>query len=152
VRDYELIATRNLKVGINMATKEEIQEFFDREFPDSNIYIECIESRRADIRMPVTKKDLRPGGTVSGPFMMAVADVAIYATIFGELGLVALAVTTSLNINFLSKPSASADILASCHLLKVGRKLVVGEVTLYSEGVSEPIAHAVGTYSIPPIK
>lgn len=133
-----------------MTTKSDIQAFFDREFPDSGVQIELVEPGRADIRMRVNVKDLRPGGTVSGPFMMAVADVAIYAAIFSALGLVTLAVTTNLNINFLRKPSAHKDIVASCDLLKVGKKLVVGEVTLYSDGEEEPIAHAVGIYSIPP--
>jgi uncharacterized protein (TIGR00369 family) len=132
-----------------MSTKDEIQIFFDREFPDSHIVIENIDGRRSTIRRVVSKKDLRPGGTVSGPFMMTLADASIYATIFGELGLLAMAATTSLNINFLSKPSAGIDVIATCNLIKVGSKLVVGEVTLYSEGKEDPIAHAVGTYSIP---
>lgn len=74
----------------------------------------------------------------------------MYVAILGEMGLVALAVTTSLNINFLKKPASNRDVLGVCKLLKVGKNLVIGEVTLYSEGDSEPVAHAVGTYSIPP--
>lgn len=132
-----------------MSTKDEIQTFFDREFPESHIVIENIDGRRSTIRRVVSKKDLRPGGTVSGPFMMTLADASIYATIFSELGLLAMAATTSLNINFLSKPSAGIDVIATCNLIKVGSKLVVGEVTLYSDGKEDPIAHAVGTYSIP---
>ena len=133
-----------------MANKDEIQAFFNLAFPHADIKIESVDRKKAQIRMPVSKQDLRPGGTVSGPFMMTVADAAIYAAIFSELGLLALAVTTNLNINFLRKPKADADILASCTLLKVGKQLVVAEVTLYSDGNNQAIAHAVGTYSIPP--
>jgi acyl-coenzyme A thioesterase PaaI-like protein len=80
---------------------------------------------------------------------MAVADVALYVAILGEIGIVPLAVTTSLSINFLRKPAAEKTIIGACKLLKVGKSLAVGEVTLYSEGSPEPVAHAVGTYSIP---
>jgi len=135
-----------------MATKQQIQQFFDKEFTEANISIERIEEGRVSIRRPVLRQNLRPGGTVSGPFMMAVADAALYVAIFAELGLVTLAVTTNLNMNFLNKPSKDCDVLAECRLLKIGSKLVVGEVTLFSEGNASPIAHAVGTYSIPPDK
>ncbi|MBR9805408.1 PaaI family thioesterase [bacterium] len=133
-----------------MASQQAIQAFFEREFPDSGIVIESVEAGQVRLRRPVSAQDLRPGGAVSGPFMMALADAALYAAIFSELGLLALAVTTNLTINFLSKPVATADVLAQCQLLKVGRQLVVGEVSLYSDGGDKPIAHAVGTYSIPP--
>ena len=81
--------------------------------------------------------------------MMALADVAMYAALLGEIGLVPLAVTTNLNINFLRKP-AQRDVIGLANLLKVGKRLAVGEVTLYSEGDSEPVAHVTCTYSIPP--
>ncbi len=81
---------------------------------------------------------------------MEMADAVIYVAILAEIGLVALAVTTSLNINFLRKPSSDKDILAVCKLIKLGKLLVVGEVSLFSEGEDEPVAHAVGTYAIPP--
>ena len=134
-----------------MATIEQIQHFFDTEFAHSNIVIESISPRQSTIRRSVTELDLRPGGTVSGPFMMALIDASLYATIFGELGLLVSAVTTNLTINFLNKPSSEVDVIAKCNLLKLGTTLVVGEVTLYSEGKLEPIAHAVGTYSIPKV-
>jgi acyl-coenzyme A thioesterase PaaI-like protein len=86
---------------------------------------------------------------VSGPVLMEVADFALYVAILGEIGIVPLAVTTSLTINFLRKPVASKGILGVCKLLKIGTSLAVGEVSRYSEGTSEPVAHAVGTYSIP---
>jgi acyl-coenzyme A thioesterase PaaI-like protein len=105
---------------------------------------------QALVARQIGQDDLRPGGTVSGPVLMGVADVALYVAILGEIGIVPLAVTTSLTINFLRKPSAHARILAECRLMKTGRVLAVGEVTLYSEGQTQPVAHVVGTYSIPP--
>ena len=81
---------------------------------------------------------------------MGVADVALYVALLGEIGIVPLAVTTSLTINFLRKPVATRSVIGVCQLMKVGKSLAVGEVWLYSEGLSEPVAHVVGTYSIPP--
>ena len=95
-------------------------------------------------------EELRPGGTVSGPTMMTLADFALYVAILGEIGLVGLAVTTNLNINFLRKPSGGTDIRGECKLIKVGKALIVGEVWIYSIDHEEPVAHVTGTYSIPP--
>ncbi|MCG7546146.1 PaaI family thioesterase [Pseudoalteromonas sp. MM17-2] len=135
-----------------MVTAAQIQRFFDNEFPGSNIVVERVGPKQAQLRRAVNKADLRPGGSVSGPFMMALVDAALYAAIFAELGIVAHAVTTNLNINFLSKPEAEKDVIATCQLIKVGSKLIVGEVTLRSDTHTEPVAHAVGTYSIPPMR
>ena len=133
-----------------MSTKEEIVAFMADVFPDSMMTVVEVGQRGSTLRQEIGPAQLRPGGTVSGPVMMALVDAALYVAIFGELGLVALAVTTNYNFNFLRKPSADKNVIGICHLLKVGKTLVVGEVTLYSEGDDEPIAHAVGTYSIPP--
>ena len=130
--------------------KEEMIAFFDSEFPRSRYVIEEFKEDSILIRHRVSEKDLRPGGTVSGPTMMALADTAIYVALLREIGLVALAVTTSLNFNFLRKPVAERDLLAECRLLKLGKSLAVGDVSIYSEGDDAPVAHAVGTYSIPP--
>ena len=105
--------------------------------------------RAATVSHDIGPAELRPGGTVSGPVLMSVADVALYVAILGEIGIVPLTVTTSLTINFMRRPSATKKIVGVCKLLKVGRSLAVGEVHLYSEGMPEPVAHAVGTYSIP---
>ncbi len=121
-----------------------------REFPQSKIVVESIGDKSAIVRHKIGIDELRPGNTVAGPVMMGLADAAIYVAILGELGLMALAVTTNLNINFLRKPRADADIIARCALIKIGTRLAIGEVFLYSEGDEEPVAHAVGTYSIPP--
>jgi len=135
-----------------MTTITEIADFLATDFPQCNSTIEEIGEQSATVRHKIGHDELRPGGTVSGPAMMAVADAALYVAILGEIGIVPLAVTTSLNINFLRKPAADRDIIGVCQLLKVGRSLIVGDVNLYSEGNELPVAHAVGTYSVPPIK
>jgi acyl-coenzyme A thioesterase PaaI-like protein len=135
---------------IDMPSKAEIVEFLAREFPQSQCVVEEVGDRSATISHPIGPAQLRPGDTVSGPLLMAVADVALYVAILATIGLVPLAVTTSLTINFLRKPSARHPIVGVCTLMKVGRVLVVGEVALYSDRSEAMVAHAVGTYSIPP--
>ena len=133
-----------------MATKAEIIEFLAREFPQSKCRVEEVGNASATVIHDVGPGELRPGGTVSGPVLMTVADVALYVAILGEIGIVPLAVTTNLNINFLRRPVAGKAIIGASKLIKLGRVLAVGEVLLYSQGASEPVGHAVGTYSIPP--
>ncbi len=132
-----------------MATRDELAAFIRAEFPQTKVTIERVGECGATVVHEIGAAELRPGGTVSGPVLMTVADVALYVALLGEIGIVPLAVTTSLNINFLRKPSAERRVVGVCRLLKLGRRLAVGEVTLYSEGDDEPVAHAVGTYSIP---
>lgn len=132
------------------ATRDEIAAFLAAEFPQSRCVVEAVGERQATVSHAVGHDELRPGGTVCGPVLMAVADVALYVAILGEIGIVPLAVTTSLNINFMRKPDASRRIVGRCKLMKLGRSLAVGEVWLHSEGVDEPVAHAVGTYALPP--
>ncbi len=132
-----------------MNGKNELALFLKREFPQNKSTIESVGGGMATVRHTVGAAELRPGGTVSGPVMMTVADVALYVAILGEIGNVPLAVTTSLNINFMRKPASDRDIIGVCKLLKLGKSLAVGEVTLYSDGLAEPVAHAVGTYAIP---
>ncbi|MFM2319303.1 MAG: hypothetical protein RLZZ215_1924 [Pseudomonadota bacterium] len=127
-----------------------IRAFIAQEFPQTNVVIEAVGDKTCRVRQPIDHSHLRPGGTVSGPTQMFVADIAIYIAILHELGPVALAVTTNLAINFLNKPVAHADIVGECKLIKLGKRLVVGEVYIYSVGSTEPVAHVVGTYSIPP--
>jgi len=135
-----------------MATKDELTSFFKKDFPQADFIIESVGDKSAVIRKKINHNHLRPGGTVSGPVLMEMADAALYVAILSEIGLVALAVTTNLNINFLRKPASGADILADCKLIKLGKTLAIGEVTLYSDGMAEPVAHAVGTYAIPPVR
>lgn len=127
-----------------------LTEFLRAEFPQSSVSIEAVSASGVAVRQVIGFEHLRPGGTVSGPALMAVADVALYVSILAIMGPVALAVTTSLTINFLRKPAGDADILGECRLLKVGKRLVVGEVTLYSDSSRLPVAHVTGTYAIPP--
>ena len=135
-----------------MATKAEIIDFLAREFPQNKCVVEEVDNGSATVMHHVGTDHLRPGETVSGPLLMMVADVALYVAVLGTIGIVPLAVTTSLTINFLRKPSAGKPIVGVCKLIKVGRTLAVGEVALYSQGNDEMVAHAVGTYSIPPIR
>jgi len=132
-----------------MTTVTVIREFLAVAFPQSKGIIEEVGDRRATVRLSVGFDELRPGGTVSGPALMATADFAMYVAILGAIGIVPLAVTTNLNISFLRRPTPDRDIIAVCQLLKLGKTLAVGQVSLYSEGDAECVAHAVGTYSIP---
>ncbi|WP_139852524.1 PaaI family thioesterase [Acinetobacter pullicarnis] len=133
-------------------TQAEIQQFLQREFPQSleHCVIEDVVSMGATLRHKISLDQLRPGGTVSGPTMMTLADFALYVAILGEIGLVALAVTTNMNINFLRKPAGGQDIRGVCKLMKVGKTLIVGEVWIYSVDSPDPVAHVTASYSIPP--
>lgn len=133
-----------------MAKKQEIIDFLKKDFPQFDSQVEDVGDKFAIIRHPVTENHLRPGGTVSGPTLFAVADAGLYVAILGTIGIIPLAVTTNITINFLNKPAPDRDIIAKVQLIKVGKRLVIGEVTLYSEGNEDPVAHAVGTYSVPP--
>ena len=132
-----------------MASKEEIAAFMAQAFPTSRFAIVEAGEKRSTIRRPVTQDDLRPGDTVSGPTLMALADTALYVAIHSTLGITPHAVTSNMNINFLRRPPADRALLAECRLLRVGRTLAVGEVSLFSEGMDDPVAHVVGSYAIP---
>ncbi len=131
----------------------ECEAFLLREFPQialgKRFALEAVGPMTARMRLLAHERDLRPGGTISGPAMFALADVTLYAAILAQIGPVALAVTTNLNINFLSKPPPG-DLVCDCKLLKLGKRLAVGEVFLHAPGLDDPVAHATGTYSIPP--
>lgn len=135
-------------------TVTELEAFLQREFPQmfqgTSIAIEHADGRACRIREAYNDRMLRPGGTVSGPTLMALADFAMYVVLLSAIGPVGLAVTTNLNINFLSKAPAGSDVVAEGRLLKLGKRLAVGEVTLFSSAGSEPVAHVTATYSIPP--
>ena len=131
------------------ATKDELAAFLAAEFPQTKCTVESVGGGAATVRHAIGVQELRPGGTVSGPVLMTVADVALYVAIMGEIGIVPLIVTTNLSINFMRKPAADRAIVGVCTLMKLGQSLAVGEVSLFSEGSDEPVAHVVGTYSIP---
>lgn len=132
-------------------TGDEIKDFIAKFFPQARMPVE-IEELRDDflrIRIPVTDRYLRPGGTVSGPVLMTIADTAMYWLVLAMIGPVALALTTNLNIDFLRAPQPT-DVIAEAEMLKLGKRLAVGRVTMFSHGSDAPVAHATVTYSIPP--
>lgn len=111
--------------------------------------IESVGPDSARVRMRLSERNTRHGGTISGPAMFTVADFSIYVALIGRLGPPAIpAVTSNLNITFLTRPPAR-DVIAETRLVRVGRRLAYAEVALYSDGSHEMIAHATGTYAIP---
>lgn len=133
----------------------ELQAFLSREFPQMapmNMRITGFDGDLLTLRMTAGEAHLRPGGTVSGPTMMSLADCAAYLLLLGQIGPVALAVTTNLNINFLRKPEPG-DLVAEARMLKRGRSLAVMEVAIRGKGMTGgPVAHVTLTYSIPPAR
>ena len=129
-----------------------LQAFLGAEFPQvaDDFVIEEVGPLRIRVRLVVAPRHLRPGGTVSGPTMFALADVAVYLAILAVIGPQALAVTTNCAIDFMRKPAAHTDLVATCRILKLGRVLAVGDVLIHSDGGAAPVARASLTYSIPP--
>jgi uncharacterized protein (TIGR00369 family) len=135
-------------------TVADLEEFLTREFPqafhpESGLSIDAVEHGRAVVRLAYQDNFIRPGGTISGPTMMMLADFALYLAVLSAIGPVALAVTINFNINFLRRPE-QRDLIADASMLKLGKRLAVMEVTLYSDGSEDPVAHVTSTYSIPP--
>ena len=128
-----------------------LTEFLDKTFPQvaDDFVIEQVTEDSITIRLKVADRHLRPGGTVSGPAMFALADVSIYLAILSRIGPQELAVTTNASIDFMRKPASGADLLCECRLLKLGRVLAVGDALIYSEGQDQPVARASLTYAIP---
>lgn len=131
-------------------TVAEVSTFLDEVFPQINddYRIESVGPMVAVVTQPIDARQLRPGGTVSGPTMFTIADYTFYVAMLAMIGREALTVTTTLTINFLRKPPA-ADLRAEARILKLGRLLATGEVTIFSAGVEGPVAHATVTYAIP---
>lgn len=133
-------------------TADELNEFLVGAFPQAErpYRVEAVAQDGIHMRSAYSNAQLRPGGTVSGPTMMSLADAAAWLVTLSRIGPVALAVTSSLSISFLSKPGPS-DLLAHASLLRLGRRQSVSEVRLWSDGGSpeEPVAHATVTYAIP---
>ena len=129
-----------------------LEAFLAAEFPQvgDDFAIEEVSANRLRVRLKVAERHLRPGGTVSGPSMFALADVAVYLAVLARLGPVALAVTTNCSIDFMRKPANGVDLLCDCRILKLGRALAVGDTLIYSEGDDRPVARASLTYAIPP--
>ena len=131
---------------------EGLQAFLAQDFGQvaEDFRVERADAAGVALRMRVTDRHLRPGGTVSGPSIFALADVAMYLAILARIGPVALTVTTNCAIDFLRKPAAGRDLVGEARLLKLGRSLAVGDVLVFSDGLPDPVARASLTYSIPP--
>ena len=134
-------------------TVQQLERFLAAEFsqayhPQSGLTIEAVWQGGSRVRQAYRAQFIRPGGTISGPTMMALADFTMYVGLLASIGPVPLALTTNLNINFLRKPR-TRDLIAECRLLKLGKRLAVGEVIIRSDGADEPVAHVTTTYSIP---
>jgi uncharacterized protein (TIGR00369 family) len=131
----------------------ELEAFLVREFPQSfgsgDTRVESADGETCLLRQRYSDRMLRPGGTISGPTLMGLADCAMYVVLLSAIGPVGLAVTTSLNINFLRKGAPGQDVLAAARILKLGKRLAVGEVNLLSGASPDPFAHVTATYSIP---
>jgi len=139
---------------MSVMSLDETRDFLDREFPQMHdggrfYHLEAVGPLTARMRLDHHDRFLRPGGTVSGPAMMALADFALYAAILANIGPVALAVTTSLSFNFLRRPGTDG-LIATCKLMKLGRRLAVGEVRITTRGSEDLVCQATGTYSMPP--
>jgi uncharacterized protein (TIGR00369 family) len=134
--------------------RDELSVFMAEVFPQvhEDFEIEAVAPFEITIRMKVETRHLRPGGTVSGPSMFALADVSMYLGILAMIGPEALAVTTNGSIDFMRKPEAGRDLIAVARINKLGRVLAVGQVLIYSEGNDSPVAQSSMTYSIPPAK
>ena len=132
--------------------RDALTAFLARDFGQvaGDFAVERADAGGVTLRLRVAERHLRPGGTVSGPSMFGLADVALYLAILSRLGPVALAVTTNASMDFMRKPVAGRDVLAEARLLKLGRVLAVGDALLFSEGEAAPVARASMTYSIPP--
>ena len=130
-----------------------VAEFLDEVFPGAmdHFLIEELEPMRARVRMMFSEFRLRPGGTISGPSLMTLADTALWVALLGMIGREPLSVTSHLDIDFLRKPAA-ADVIAHTTLHKIGRRLAVGDVLMYSDGEEQPCARASVTYAIPSVR
>ena len=130
----------------------ELMAFLGEIFPQvsDDFKIDDLSADEISMRLFVKDKHLRPGGTVSGPSMFALADYAAYAMVLARIGREALAVTTNCSMDFMRKPVAGEDLVGTCRLLKLGRSLAVCDILIQSTGLNAPVAHANMTYSIPP--
>ncbi len=143
---------RALQLTAPKLSATEVNLFLADEFPQIAIgrayNVEETRHGFARVRMCFGDHLLRPGGTISGPAMFSLADIAMYAAVLASIGPVAHAVTTNLTINFLRKPG-QRDMLGEASILKLGKRLAVGEIALYTDGETELAAHATATYSLP---
>ena len=133
--------------------QQQITDLLQQHFPQiqDEISIDSMNDQEATVRLSVNNRHLRPGNTVSGPSMFLLADVAAYIAILAQVGARTQAVTTSAHMDFLRKPQAQTDIIATTKVLKISKQLAVVDVYLYSENDDNMVARAAMTYSLPPI-
>lgn len=134
--------------------RDELSAFMVEVFPQvhEDFEIEAVAPYEITVRLKVAERHLRPGGTVSGPSMFALADVSMYLGILAMIGPKALAVTTTGSVDFMRKPEAGRDLIAIARINKLGKVLAVGQILIYSEGNDSPVAQSSMTYSIPPAR
>jgi uncharacterized protein (TIGR00369 family) len=133
-------------------TAQELNDFLDLVFEQvsDDFHVDAVGKDTITMRLLTSEKHLRPGGTISGPSMFGLADVAAYVVTLAHIGPKALAVTTNCSIDFMRKPEAGVPLIAEARLLKLGKQLSVTDVLLFSEGMEAPVARASLTYAIPP--
>ncbi|QTF92657.1 PaaI family thioesterase [Halomonas sp. BM-2019] len=134
---------------MTVMTAATIEDFLDEVFPQRIGTIEAVDHMRATMSLAIDDEHLRPGASVSGPTLMGLADVCLYVAILAQIGPEPMAVTSDLHCRFLRRPRGDRDILATARLLKLGRRLAVGEVQLFSAGDEEPVALVTATYALP---
>lgn len=137
---------------MSLISIKELEHLANEKLPFARIskfQIEDLGSGQASVRAPYSNEFLRPGGTISGPAMMGLADFSMYAAVLTRIGIVELAFTTNLSINFLNRPKPG-DLLANARVIKLGKRLAVGEVEIYVDGHEDMVAHVTSTYSLPP--
>ncbi|KHA52253.1 PaaI family thioesterase [Sulfitobacter geojensis] len=133
-------------------TAQQLNEFLEQVFEQvaDDFHVDEVDGDNVTMRLLTSDKHLRPGGTISGPAMFGLADVAAYVVTLAHIGPKALAVTTNCSIDFMHKPKAGVPLIAKARLLKLGKQLSVSDVLLFSEGMDKPVARASLTYAIPP--
>jgi uncharacterized protein (TIGR00369 family) len=134
---------------MTVMTAAAIEDFLDDVFPQRIGTIEGVDHRRATMSLAVEDEHLRPGASVSGPTLMGLADVCLYVAILAEIGPEPMAVTSDLHCRFLRRARGDRDLIANARLVKLGRRLAVGEVQVFSAGDEEPVALVTATYVLP---
>lgn len=134
---------------MTMMTAAAIEDFLDEVFPHRQGTIEGVGDMRATMSLAIEDEHLRPGACVSGPSMMGLADVCLYVAILAQIGPEAMAVTTDLTCHFLRRARGDRDLIANARIVKLGSRLAVGEVELFSAGDDEPVAIVTATYALP---
>lgn len=134
---------------MTVMTAAAIEDFLDEVFPQRLGTIEGVDHMRATMSLAIEDEHLRPGASVSGPTLMGLADVCLYVAILAQLGPEPMAVTSDLHCRFLRRPRGDRDIIANAQILKLGRRLAVGEVQLFSAGDEQPVALVTATYVLP---